>query len=235
MRLRELLGSELMSVGGGALGTIHDVRLVQDGPILGSFGAALRLDGFLAGPGAVGVRFGYTNGHVDAPALLAKVFRARGRDLRFASWSDVVGVSDGVVYMRAGTVLSDSPTSVTGKIYDAAFELLDRQLVDVRGRLAGKVDDLGFRFGEHSTYVDTIRSGPGAIAASVGGKPGRWFAAAYRRLREGAGEPASVSFGVVRTIGPDLTLTVPRDDLGVMTFEAWVRDHFISKLPGASG
>jgi len=235
MHLRDLLGSQLVAIRGGALGTIHDVRLVQDGPVLGSFGAALRLDGLLAGPGAVGVRFGYAHGHVDAPALLATALRAESHRLLFAAWSDVVAVSEGVVYVRAGTALTEPPTTGTGKVYEAAFEILDRQLVDVRGRLAGKVDDLGFGSTDGSVHVETIRCGPGAIAEHVGGKPGRWLATVYRRLHEGEGDPASVSFGTVRTIGPELTLALPREDLDVMAFEAWIRDRFISKLPGSSG
>jgi hypothetical protein len=38
---------------------------------------------------------------------------------------------------------------------------------------------------------------------------------------------------VVAAIGPELTLSVDRDGLDVMTLERWVRDHFISKIPGA--
>jgi hypothetical protein len=232
MRLRDLLGSELVVVGGGSLGRIRDVRLVQDGPLLGSFGATLRLDGLLAGPASVGVRFGYTRGHMDAPALVAAVLRARG-PLRFASWHDVIAVTEGVVHVRAGTSLSQPPATYSGKVYDAAFEILDRQLVDVQGRFAGKVDDLGFRFSEAAAYVEAIHSGPGAIAQEVGGKAGRWLADAYRRLREDQGEPATLSFGVVAAIGPDVTLSIDRDDLDVMTFERWTRDHLISKIPGA--
>jgi hypothetical protein len=31
----------------------------------------------------------------------------------------------------------------------------------------------------------------------------------------------------------DIRLAVGREDLDVMAFEAWVRDHVISKIPGA--
>jgi hypothetical protein len=232
MRLRDLLGSELVVVGGGSLGRIRDVRLVQDGPLLGSFGAALRIGGLLAGPASVGVRFGYTRGHMDAPALIAAVLRARG-PLLFTPWDDVIAITENVVHVRAGTSLSEPPATYSGRVYDAAFEILDRQLVDVRGRLAGKVDDLGFRFSEASAYCDTIHSGPGAILQHVGGTLGRWLAAAYPRLRDGRDEPAMLSFGVVTAIGPQLTLAIDRDDLDVMTLETWTRDHLISKIPGA--
>ena len=232
MRLRDLLGSDLVTVENRSLGKVHDVRLVLDGPLLGSFGPALRLDGLFAGPASVGVRFGYTREHMHAPALVAAVLRAHG-PLRFASWDDVVSLSEDVVHVRAGTGLSEPPTVQSGRVYEAAFEILDRQLVDLHGRLAGKVDDLGFRFSEEGAYVDAVHSGPGAIAQHVGGKTGRWLAAAYRRLREGPGEPATFSFGVVGAIGPELKLSIDRDGLDVMRLETWTRDHLISKIPGA--
>jgi hypothetical protein len=235
MHLRDLLGSKIVAVGGGPLGTIHDVRLVQDGPLRGSFGATLRLDGLLAGPGALGVRLGYAHHHVNAPSLVAAALRAENHRLLFASWGEVVGVVERIVYVRAGTTLSQPPAATTGKLYDAAFEILDRQLVDVHGLLAGKVDDLELRAGEGGLFVEAIRSGRGAIAEHLGGKAGRWLADVHRRLNAGVADPASVSFGAVRSIGPEVTLTIGREELDAMRFDRWVRDHLISKIPGASG
>ena len=48
--------------------------------------------------------------------------------------------------------------------FDLAYRLLDHDLVDCEGRRCGKVDDieLAGEAGEN-TYVDAIRSGPGAL------------------------------------------------------------------------
>ena len=73
----------------------------------------------------------------------------------------------------------------------AALELLDRQLVDRAGLLAGKVDDLEFaepRGGDELPTVTAILSGLGALASHIGGRTGRWLASVERRL---ASEPTS--------------------------------------------
>ena len=59
MRLTDLLGAEVVARCGQPAGRVHDVRLVQDGPVVDGFGAALRLDGLLVGGRAVGARLGY--------------------------------------------------------------------------------------------------------------------------------------------------------------------------------
>jgi hypothetical protein len=234
MRLSDLLGSELVVMGQGGSGRIHDVRLVQDGPLLGSFGAALRLDGFLAGEGALGVQLGYAHGHVDSPALIARLLATSRRRLTFAGWGDVVGIDQEHVYARAGTKLSEPPSLGTGRSFDAAFSLMDRQLVDKDDRLAGKVDDLSLVFPESGApYVDAIVSGPGALASRIGGRPGRWLADVERRLSDGPPDPPKISFGVVREIGSEITISLSRDDLDSRFFEAFVRDHIVAKIPGA--
>jgi len=53
MRLSELLGCVVVDERGRLVGRVHDVRLVQDGPPIGQFGASLRLLGLLVGRHAV--------------------------------------------------------------------------------------------------------------------------------------------------------------------------------------
>jgi sporulation protein YlmC with PRC-barrel domain len=45
MRLTDLLGAEVIDQEGRSAGRVHDVRLVQDGPPVGGFGASLRVAG----------------------------------------------------------------------------------------------------------------------------------------------------------------------------------------------
>jgi hypothetical protein len=52
---------------------------------------------------------------------------------------------------------------VAGRVLEAGLHLLDRQLVDSDGRLAGKVDDLEIELPEGgSPLVTAILAGPGA-------------------------------------------------------------------------
>ena len=57
MRVGDLVGSMRVDDTGRRLGKVHDVRLVQAGPLLRSNLAAFRLDGLLAGKGAIGTMF----------------------------------------------------------------------------------------------------------------------------------------------------------------------------------
>jgi hypothetical protein len=60
MRLSDLLDSEVLDADGKTIGHVHDVRMAQDGPIQGTFGAALRVRGLVVGRPALGARLGWT-------------------------------------------------------------------------------------------------------------------------------------------------------------------------------
>jgi sporulation protein YlmC with PRC-barrel domain len=125
---------------------------------------------------------------------------------------------------------------MAGRTMDAGLHLLDRQLVDSDGRLAGKVDDLELELPEGGgpPTVTAILAGPGALSRRIGGRFGAWLEAVANRLREGDDRKlARVSFGVVKRVGSAIELSVPRADLETNRLEAWTRDHLIGKLPGA--
>jgi hypothetical protein len=116
----------------------------------------------------------------------------------------------------------------------AGLSLLDRQLVDPDGRMAGKVDDVGLTFGETGAPIATeILGGPGALARRIGGRLGAWIASVHARLQGGSRDPAAISFGVVASIDDHVTLTVSREQLATFEFEEWARDHVIRKIPGS--
>ncbi len=125
---------------------------------------------------------------------------------------------------------------MAGRVLEAGLHLLDRQLIDSDGRLAGKVDDLELELpdGGGPPTVTAILAGPGALSRRVGGRFGAWLEAVANRLREGDDRrPARVSFAVVKRIGSAIDLSVPRSELETNRLEAWARDHLIGKLPGA--
>jgi sporulation protein YlmC with PRC-barrel domain len=124
---------------------------------------------------------------------------------------------------------------VAGRVLEAGLHLLDRQLVDSQGRLAGKVDDLELEVPEGGgpPLVTAILAGPGALGRRIGGRLGAFIEAAANRLRGGQRRPARVPFGVVKEIGSAVELSVPREELETNRLEAWARDHLIGRLPGA--
>ena len=128
-------------------------------------------------------------------------------------------------------------SSETGRVIDVGLEVLDRQIVDSDGRLAGKVDDLELAFPEGGTgspYVVAIISGPGALAHRLGGRLGAWIEAVQGRLHdERLPRPARIPFSVVKRIGNDVEVSVERDTLESDRTERWVRERVIGKIPGA--
>ena len=124
-----------------------------------------------------------------------------------------------------------------GNVIDAGLMLLDRQMLDKDGKMAGNVDDLELTFpedGPGGPLVTAILAGPGALSGRVGGRMGRWLESVHSRLHpEEQPGPARVPFGVVKRIGSHVELTVSTEDLQVSRFEDWTRDYVISKIPGA--
>ena len=89
MRLTELLGAEVVDQAGQSAGRVHDVRLVQDGPLTGGFGAGLRLDGLIVGRRAVGARLGYERREMHGPLLVKLLAGWLHHDGRFVAWDRV--------------------------------------------------------------------------------------------------------------------------------------------------
>jgi hypothetical protein len=121
-----------------------------------------------------------------------------------------------------------------GRTYDAKLDLLDRQVVDPRGRLVCKVDDLELSFDEAGRpYVSAILVGPAALGPRIGGWIGRIMVAVRRRLQCDSPDPPRIDFGVVTDIGSAVTIGIPAEQTTVRSLEDWVRDSIIDRLPGA--
>jgi hypothetical protein len=93
----ELLRSQVIDAEGCRVGRVHDLRLVRDGPVLGAFGPALRLDGLVVGRGSLAIRLGYHRAEVTGPFLLGRVFRALEGRARYVPWARVAGHDGGTI------------------------------------------------------------------------------------------------------------------------------------------
>ena len=101
MKLSELLDASVVDESGRELGRVHDVHLVQDGPLVPGFGAALRVNTLIVGRGTVGVRLGFRRDAMKGPLPLKVFFRWLLRQTEPIEWSRVVGWEDGVVRVSA--------------------------------------------------------------------------------------------------------------------------------------
>jgi hypothetical protein len=89
MHLSDLLHTRVVDADGRDIGSVDDVHLEQDGPMLLPFGAAFRVVGVVVGHRAVGRRLGYRRTGVRGPAIVKRAFFALERRSRYVEWRDV--------------------------------------------------------------------------------------------------------------------------------------------------
>ncbi|WP_426574548.1 PRC-barrel domain-containing protein [Aquihabitans sp. McL0605] len=99
MNLSDLLGADVADADGRPIGRVRDVRLVQDGPLQGTFGAGLRVDGLIVGPTAISSRLGYDRFGVDGPWLVAAIARRLQRRSRYVPWPSVESMAGRTVHL----------------------------------------------------------------------------------------------------------------------------------------
>jgi sporulation protein YlmC with PRC-barrel domain len=99
MRLADLLGARVVDADGAELGIVHDVGLVQDGPIVGTFGAALRAHWLLVGASATWSRLGVDRRSTHAPGLVKAIARIGARPWQ-VPWSAIDTIGDAEIRLR---------------------------------------------------------------------------------------------------------------------------------------
>jgi sporulation protein YlmC with PRC-barrel domain len=98
VRLSELLRKEVVDERGARAGHVHDVRLLQDGPVNSGFDAAVRVHGLIVGRGGVAHRLGYGRG-TRGPWLLRVIAEGRHKPL-FVPWSQVRQIEGDRIVIR---------------------------------------------------------------------------------------------------------------------------------------
>jgi hypothetical protein len=106
--MSDLLGSTVLAADGTPRGKVREVRIVQDGPLVGGVQAAMRVDALIVGPVSLGLRLGYATNEVRGPWMLAKLFRRSERRVQPVPFADVDRWDDEsrVVHLRATATLS---------------------------------------------------------------------------------------------------------------------------------
>ncbi|GAB3340127.1 hypothetical protein RMN56_00030 [Micromonospora halotolerans] len=116
-----------------------------------------------------------------------------------------------------------------------AKQLLDRQIVDVDGRLVGRVDDIAFAVDEDGyPYVDCLLTGQEALGQRIGGRIGRLLVAVADRFTDDPPvPPLRVALTQVDRVDSVVWLRCPAADLPPSPVESWLRRHLIDRIPGA--
>jgi hypothetical protein len=98
MRASDLLGTPVLDESGGELGYVADIRLVQDGPMIGPYGASLRVEGFVLVRQRHVRLLGYERD--VGPSLVKAAVRWLTGEVRFVDWGHVLTVDESFVTVR---------------------------------------------------------------------------------------------------------------------------------------
>jgi hypothetical protein len=125
--------------------------------------------------------------------------------------------------------MTDRRSLRAGRILDAEFQLLDRQVIDSEGDPIVAVDDLELSDipwdediapGTEAPVVQCLLSGPVLGTRVFGGRPpaSRW---------------QRIEWSHVAAIDTAITLDAPSEDFDASWTERWVRDRIIGRIPGS--
>jgi hypothetical protein len=122
-------------------------------------------------------------------------------------------------------------------VISAADRLLDLQILTPDRRPASKVDDLELTIADdgQGPFVSAVLCGPLAFGPRLGGRLSVWWRRTATRLRrEPDPEPVRIPFGLLDVQDTALQMTADQPEVGDESrLEAWLRDHFIGRIPGA--
>lgn len=116
-------------------------------------------------------------------------------------------------------------------------DVLDKQLVDVRGRNAGKVDGIVLELRDGAPpRVAYIEVGPITLLRRFSERLARWYARYDARFGAGRGTPYRIPWSRCRIDHdrPVVTLDFDAGTTPMLAVERWVRDR-IAWIPGSGG
>lgn len=115
------------------------------------------------------------------------------------------------------------------------LQLLDRQLLDDRGRPLAKIDDVELSeagSGELPT-VTALLCGPAALGGRLGRRVGGFLQGARALMRGDDRHPIAVPMNLVVEIGPAVKINANRESLPVNEVENFLGEHVIAHIPGS--
>lgn len=101
MRLSELLHLPVYDADGRHAGWVHDVRAAQEGPLIGTWGAAFAIQGLLVTPHKWVGELGFRSGSEHGLWLIRILVNVLNRKSVYVPWADVESVDNGDVRLSA--------------------------------------------------------------------------------------------------------------------------------------
>jgi hypothetical protein len=104
-------------------------------------------------------------------------------------------------------------------------------VVDLGGRLVGKVDDLELEIDPSGVLkVAALLQGPGALGPRFGGRLGEWIVGIWRRLRSEA-EPTPRRIPLADVVAIDSVVHLGRT-VEKSEGELWAETYVVGRIPG---
>ena len=111
-------------------------------------------------------------------------------------------------------------------------DVLDKQLLDVTGQNAGKVDGIVLELLPGApTRVRYVEVGPITLLRRLDRRLGDWFARIDAHFGKGRGTPIRIPISRVMVESPSLRLDLAVDGLPLMALERWLRQHIVARIP----
>jgi sporulation protein YlmC with PRC-barrel domain len=111
-------------------------------------------------------------------------------------------------------------------------DILDKQIVDVDGQKAGKVDGIVMELRDGAppklTYLEVS---PITLIRRVSTTLARWYALLDRRLGPDRGVPYRIPWTRARPDGPTLRVDFRARETPIFAAETWVRDRIVAHIP----
>lgn len=115
-----------------------------------------------------------------------------------------------------------------------AREVLDKQLEDVRGERAGRVDGIVLELRDGKPpRVAYVEVSPITLISRFNRRLAFWYARHDRRFGKGRGIPFRIPWSRVTHGGPTLVVDLSVEATPINGFEHWLRVHVVEKIPGA--
>ena len=115
---------------------------------------------------------------------------------------------------------------------DIGRQILDQQLVDRSGVNIGKVDGIVLELrNDAPPRVAALLTGGHLLARRLHPRVESWAARLTRGWGPRADHALRIPWSKVRKIGVEVKVDIEAE--GAVPWEHWVRDHIISRIPGA--
>lgn len=113
-------------------------------------------------------------------------------------------------------------------------EVLDKQLCDIHGQKAGRIDGIVLELRPDApprlTYVEVS---PITLLARFSRRLARWYARFDRRLGPGRGTPFRIPWNRLTPDHNAFKLDLDVEATSINALEDWLREHVVEHIPGS--